>query len=166
MLSRLAVLFWVAAALPAAHAEGALLQPYAGAGSAPAAPWHVSGLPQQTKPYTQFSVVDVDGKRALKVEANESYGNLLHPLQFTGSAAHLAWQRRIEKPIETAVLRSGTQRLNQWVAERRDVVADFFKTFGAETDQLPPIVGVTVGADSDNTHTHSIAYVAGLALEP
>lgn len=240
MLRRLAVLFWLAAALPAAHAEGALLQPYAGAGSAPAAPWHVSGLPQQTKPYTQFSVVDLDGKRALKIEANESYGNLLHPLQFTGPAAHLAWQWRIEKPIETAdlrtksgddttvkvcvlfdlpmdkisfgdrqvlryarskttdpvpgatvcyvwdaklaagtvldnaftkriryiVLRSGTQRLNQWVAERRDVVADFFKTFGAETDQLPPIVGVTVGADSDNTHTHSIAYVAGLALEP
>jgi hypothetical protein len=240
MLSRLAVLFWVAAVLPAAHAEGALLQPYAGAGSAPAAPWHVSGLPQQTKPYTQFSVVDVDGKRALKVEANESYGNLLHPLQFTGSAAHLAWQWRIEKPIETAdlhtksgddtavkvcvlfdlpmdkipfgdrqvlryarskttdpvpgatvcyvwdahlaagtvldnaftkriryiVLRSGTQRLNQWVAERRDVIADFFKAFGTETDKLPPIVGVMVGADSDNTHTQSVAYVAGLVLEP
>ena len=38
--------------------------------------------------------------------------------------------------------------------------------FGTETDKLPPIVGVMVGADSDNTHTQSVAYVAGLVLEP
>ena len=240
MLRRLAVLFCVAAALPAAHADNALLQPFAGAGTTPAPPWHVIGLPQQTKPYTQFSVVDVDGKRALKVEAIESYGNLEHPLQFSGASAHLVWQWRVEKLIESAdlhtksgddttlkicvlfdlpmdkipfgdrqvlrfarsktadpvpgatvcyvwdaqlpagtmldnaftrriryvVVRSGAQRLNQWVAERRDVVADFFKLFGPESDQLPPIIGVSVGADSDNTHTHSLGYVTGLALEP
>ena len=240
MLRGLTVLFCMVVALPSAHAESALLQSFAGTGTTPASPWRVIGLPQQTKPFTQFSVVDVDGKRALKVEADESYGNLWHPLQYTGSSAHLAWQWRVEKLIESAdlrvksgddttlkvcvmfdlpmdkipfgdrqilryarskttdpvpgatvcyvwdahlpagtmldnaftrrlryvVVRSGAQRLNQWVAERRDVVADFFKLFGAESDQLPPIIGVLVGADSDNTHTQSIGYVTGLALEP
>jgi hypothetical protein len=31
---------------------------------------------------------------------------------------------------------------------------------------VPPIIGVAVGADSDNTHTHSVGYVSGLVLEP
>jgi hypothetical protein len=238
---RFAAAFALAVALAPACAEGPSLQPFAGAGNTPAPPWKVSGLPQQTKPYTQFSVVDIDGKRALKVEATESYGNLVHPLQWPTTSAHLAWQWRIEQQIESAdlrvksgddttlkvcvffdlpmdkipfgdrqllrfarskstdavpgatvcyvwdvqlpagtmldnaftrrmryvVVRSGTQRLNQWVAEKRDVAADFFKLFGAEAgDQLPPIIGVAVGADSDNTHTHSIAYVTGLVLEP
>jgi hypothetical protein len=241
MSLRFAASLTLAAALLPAHAEGPSLQPFAGSGSTPAAPWKVSGLPQQTKPFTQFSVVEVDGKRALKVEATESYGNLVHPLQFTTTSAHLAWQWRIEQMVEGAdlrvksgddttlkvcvffdlamdkipfgdrqllrfarsktsdavpgatvcyvwdptlpagtmldnaftrrmryvVVRSGTQRLNQWVAEKRDVAADFFKLFGAEAgDQLPQIIGVAVGADSDNTHTHSVGYVTGLSLEP
>ena len=241
MMLRFIAAFALAVGLASARAEGPSLQPFAGSGSTPAAPWHVSGLPQQTKPYTQFSVVEIDGKRALKVEATESYGNLVHPLQWATNAVHLAWQWRIEKQIETAdlrvksgddttlkvcvffdlpmdkipfgdrqllrfarsksadpvpgatvcyvwdaqlpagtmldnaftrrmryvVVRSGSQPLNQWVAERRDVAADFFKLFGAESgDQLPPVIGVAVGADSDNTHTQSIAYVTGLVLEP
>jgi hypothetical protein len=223
-----------------AAAQAPLLQPFAGSGSTPAAPWKVVGLPQQTKPMTQFSIVEMDGKRALKVEASESYGNLVHPLQLNMSAAHLAWQWKIENFIEGAdlrtkqgddtalkvcvffdlpmekipfadrqllrfarsktadavpgatvcyvwdatlaagttldnaftrrmrytVVRSGSQRLNQWVSERRDVAADFLKLFGAESDQVPPIIGVAVGADSDNTHTHSVGYVSGLVLEP
>jgi len=30
---------------------------------------------------------------------------------------------------------------------------------------VPPIVGIAVGADSDNTQSHSVAYVSGVALE-
>ena len=223
-----------------ASAQTPLLQPYAGSSTTPAAPWKVVGLPQQTKPFTQFSVVEVDGKRALKVEATESYGNLVHPLQLNMTSAHLSWQWRIENFIEGAdlrtkqgddtalkvcvffdlpmdkipfgdrqllrfarskstdavpgatvcyvwdatlpagtpldnaftkrmrytVVRSGSQRLNQWVSERRDVAADFLKLFGAESDVVPPIIGVAVGADSDNTHTHSVGYVSGIVLEP
>lgn len=232
--------FVLAAALTPACADPPTLQPFGAAGGAPAAPWHVAGLPQQTKPYTKFSVVDLDGKRALKVESQEAYGNLVHPLEYSATAAHLAWQWRVEVPIDAAdlrtkagddtalkvcvffdlpldrvafgerqllrfarskstdpvpaatvcyvwdahlpagtaldnaftrrmryiVVRSGPERLNQWVAERRDVGADFFKLFGAESDTLPTIIGIAVGADTDNTHTHSVAYVSGLALEP
>jgi hypothetical protein len=64
------------------------------------------------------------------------------------------------------VLQSGPARLRQWTAERRDVGADFLKLFGNETTTLPPIIGVAVGADADNTHSRSVAHVADLVLEP
>ncbi|MEP7303604.1 MAG: DUF3047 domain-containing protein [Caldimonas sp.] len=239
MLPRLALAL-LAAAVPALVAAEPLLEPFAAKGSVPAPPWHVVGLPRQSKPFTQFSVVDIDGVRGLRIEAIESYGNLVHPLRFGGSSAHLAWQWRIERPIETAdlhsrggddtavkvcvsfdlpienisfgdrqvlrfaratsadpvpgatvcyvwdahlaagamldnaftrriryvVVRGGTMPLHKWMSERRDLAADFNRLFGAEIDHMPPIVAIAVGADSDNTHTHSLAYVASLVLEP
>jgi len=210
------------------------------AGSAPQAPWHVQGLPQQgSKPLTRFSVVDVDGKRAVKIEADESYANLVHPLNPV-SSTHLAWQWRLEKPLAPAdlrsrsgddtaikvcvffdmpidnmsfadrqllrlargkttdfqptaticyvwdtqlpvgttldnaftrrvrymVLQSGNDRLDRWVAEKRDIGADFVKLFGDESKTVPPVLGVSVGADSDNTKGHTVSYVSGLVLEP
>jgi len=64
------------------------------------------------------------------------------------------------------VLRSGASSPARWQAERRDVGADFLKLFGNESTQIPPIVGVAVGADADNTHGHSVAHVADLVLAP
>jgi len=232
-----------AGALAAAVAAGAaepLLQPFAGAGSAPAAPWAVIGLPHQSKPFTRFSVVDLDGHRALRVEAESSYGNLVHPLHRAMASAHLSWQWRVDEmnpradlherqgddttlkvcvmwdlPIDRVpflerqvlraarshsdielpaatvcyvwdpvlpvgthldspftrrlrylVLRSGQDPLHHWTAERRDVAADFLALFGDEATSLPPIAGVAVGADTDNTRSHSVAYAADVSLEP
>jgi len=223
-----------------AAAADPVLAPFGAAGGPPSAPWKVVGLPQQTKPFTRFSVVDIDGKRAVKIEADLSYGNIVHLLKEYAAPAQLTWQWRIEKPIETAdlrekrgddtavkvcvffdlpmdnvpftdrqllrlargkttdpvptatvcyvwdpklpagttldnaftrrmryiVLESGTDRLNKWVAEKRDVGADFLKLFHDESTVVPPIIGIAVGADSDNTQTHSVAYVSGVALEP
>ncbi len=64
------------------------------------------------------------------------------------------------------VLESGTVRLNQWVPERRDLGADFLRLFGDEMDSVPAITGIAVGADADNTKSHSISYVGNLVLEP
>jgi hypothetical protein len=229
------------AALAAAPAWGEpLLEPLAGAGPEPPVPWHVAGLPRQTKPFTRFSVVDLDGRRALKIEADRSYGNLVHPLKPLAPPLHLAWQWRVERPLEhtdlrqksgddtevkvcvffdepmeqlsfgerqllhlararsaepvptatvcyvwdsqlpagTAldnaftrrlryiVLQSGSSRLGQWIAEERDVGADFLRVFGSESPGVPPVVGVAVGADADNTKSQSVAYVADLVLAP
>jgi hypothetical protein len=212
----------------------------ASAGASAPAPWHVVGLPQQTKPFTRFSVVDIDGQRAFKIEADESYGNLVYPLKGAPATSHLAWKWRVEVPLLTAdlhekagddsevkvcvffdepidkatfgerqllriargrttdpvpvatvcyvwdsklaqgttldnaftrrqrymVLESGAGRLNQWVSERRDLGADFLKLFGDEMDSVPPITGIAVGADADNTKSHSISYVGDLVLDP
>jgi len=229
-----------AAMAAAGAAADPMLQPFAAAGSAPAAPWKVVGLPHQTKPFTRFSVVDLDGHRALRVEAESSYGNLFHPLHQAVASGHLAWQWRVEEPIAQAdlherqgddtalkvcvlwdmpiehvpflerqllraardrsdveipaatvcyvwdshlapgthidspftrrlrylVLRSGADPLHRWLPERRDIAADFAALFGSESPELPPLVGIAVGADADNTHSHSVAHVADLSLEP
>jgi hypothetical protein len=234
---------WIGAGLAAlaVGASEATLHPFAGTGGTPAAPWRVVGLPQQTKPYTRFSVVDLDGHRALRVEARESYGNLVHPLHTTVSSAHLAWQWRMDEPNALAdlharegddiaikvcvmwdmpiedvpfferqvlriarsragealpaatvcyvwdahlpvgtrldspftrrlryiVLRSAGDALHRWTAEQRDIAADFLALFGTESHHhLPPLAGIAVGADADNTHGHSLAHAADLQLQP
>ena len=106
MRRRPSLLACAALLLASGNAFGAeaTLAPFGAVGATPTAPWHVVGLPQQTKPFTRFSIVDIDGKRAIKIEAEESYGNLVHPVQ-AAVPAHLAWQWRIEKPLENADLR-------------------------------------------------------------
>lgn len=227
-------------ALGTARADMSLLQPFGTVGQAPVAPWHVAGLPHQKKPYTRFSVVELDGHRALRVESDKSYGNLVHPLHVDGTALQLAWLWRVDQfvtdadlhvkngddttlkvcvffdlPIERVpfverqvlrlarsasdeplpaatvcyvwdehlaagtvldnaftrrmryiVLESGAAHRHEWLAERRDVGADFFKLFGNESTQVPAIVGVAVGADADNTQSQGLGHVAELVLAP
>lgn len=221
-----------------AQASGPL--PFGAAGAAPAAPWHVLGLPNQSKPFTTFSVIDLDGHRALRIEANLSYGNLVYPLLIAQPAFQLSWQWRVENlidagnlqekqgddtavkvcvffdlsleripfverqllrvarsqsnealpgaticyvwdahlPVGTAidspftrrlrykVLQSGPARLHRWTAERRNVAADFAEMFGQESAEVPPVIGVAVGADTDNTRSRSLAHVADVVIEP
>ncbi len=223
-----------------AQTQAPLITAFPASGDTPPAPWHVAGLPHQKKPFTRFALVDIDGRRALRVQADESYGNLVHPLALAQPAVHLAWQWRVDQlitdanlhekngddtalkvcvffdlPIERVpfferqllrlartqtpeplpgatlcyvwdatlaegtaidnaftrrvrylVLQTGPAQPHQWATERRDVAADFMQLFGSESPQLPPIIGVGVGADADNTHGHSLGHVAGLVLEP
>ena len=225
-------------ALAVARAEP-LLQPLAAeAGAAPPAPWEFVGLPHQHAPQTRFSVVDLDGRHALRIEADSSYGNLVHPLHQVADRLVLGWSWRVDafasgtdlhhrdgddnavkvcalfdlpmervpflerqvlrvvraasgKPLPAAtvcyvwdahlpagtalpspfthrlrylVLRSGAEPGPAWQTERRDLAADFLHLFGDETDQVPELIGIAVGADADNTHGHSLAHVADLVL--
>ncbi|MBX3607733.1 MAG: DUF3047 domain-containing protein [Piscinibacter sp.] len=217
-----------------------MLQPFGAAGEAPSPPWQVALLPRQREPATRFTVVDLDGRRALRVEAEASYGNLVHPLQVEAAGLKLAWQWRIDDYVDGADLRrrdgddtplkvcvfydqplaqlpfvdrqllrlarsrsgtalpaatlcyvwdprlpagttlhnaytqrlrylvldSGADRTRRWIAQRRDIAADFLRLFGDESDRVPPVIGVAVGADADNTMGHSLAYVADLVLAP
>ena len=52
------------------------------------------------------------------------------------------------------------------LADDASALPDFRKLFGTEIESLPPIIGIAVGADADNTHGHSLAHVADLLLEP
>ncbi len=232
----------VLVAMTAAHgvrADAPMPLPFGAAGASPLAPWHVVGLPRQTKPFTTFSVVDLDGHRAVKVEADSSYGNIVYPLPRVPPGFQLAWQWRVENlidavdlhekqgddtalkvcvsfdepldrvpfverqllkvargqtdeavpaatvcyvwdahlPVGTAIdspfthrlrykiLQSGPGRLHQWTAEKRDVAADFTELFGKESPEVPPVIGIAVGADADNTHGHSVAHVADVVIE-
>lgn len=79
-----------------------------------------------------------------------------------GTVLDDAFSRR----LRMIVLRGPNAPLQTWFDERRDIRADFLRLFGDETQQVPPVIGVGVMADSDNTHGHSLAYVADIALTP
>jgi hypothetical protein len=78
----------------------------AGSGPVPPAPWHVAGLPLQKKPFTRFSIEQVDGRRVLRVEADRSYGNLVHPLPSGDAGRFLSWRWRVDVPNQHANLRT------------------------------------------------------------
>jgi len=204
----------------------------------PPAPWHFATLPRKTP--TQYTIVDLDGKRVLKVEAVDSYGNLIHTVRVpTAPRLWLTWRWRVDSlvadadlnvrsgddgaakmcvsfdfdaanlplgertrlsiarsttgedvPTETLcyvwdnklprdttlvnaftkrqrfiIIQSGTERIGQWIAERRDVIADYRRLFGDESGgKVPDIVSVSISADADNTHGHGLAYYGDISF--
>jgi hypothetical protein len=68
--------------------------------------------------------------------------------------------------IRMIVADSGSKALGHWFSHQRDVAADFRRAFGHEFPTLPPLVGIAVGADADNTGGHSVGYVGDVTLSP
>ncbi len=235
-----ACLACAATAMPARADEVAIKSFSSAAPGEPPAVWKFATLPNKIA--TRFSIVDLAGTRVLKVEADESYGNLVHALHAkAGEHTALAWRWRVDKLVENAdiktragddaaaklcvffafdaaklpfgerarltlansatgetvptetlcyvwdnklpidtglvnaftrrirfiVLQSGTGKLGQWVAEKRDLSVDYQRMFGDESEgKIPEIVGVAVSADADNTHGHGLAYFGDVALAP
>jgi len=225
-------------ALWATVAVAADLVPVAGDSARPPPPWHFAGMPFKAKPATQFSVVVLDGARVLRLDADRSFGNLVHPLAVGTQAGVLAWRSRIERPtvdadltsrggedsalrvcatfelplarvpfferqllrlaqahndeplpsamlcyvadsalpVGTLVVSPYTSRMRsivvthpapgQWSTERHDLGADFLRAFGDESATVPSLTAVVVGADADNTGSHSLAYLAALHHTP
>ena len=82
------------------------LAPFAvDSGERPQAPWAYAGLPAQKPAPTRFRVRELDGRRVLQVEADRSYGNLVHPLA-NAPAGALSWRWRVEQPLSAANLRT------------------------------------------------------------
>ena len=68
--------------------------------------------------------------------------------------------------LRMIVVDSGEQHLGEWVAHTQNLAADFHRAFGKEAPNLPPLLGLLVGADSDNTAGHSLGYVGDVTLSP
>lgn len=77
-----------------------------------------------------------------------------------GTLLHNAFTSR----LRMMVLDSGEQHLRQWVMHERDVHADFLRAFGPESGAVPPMDGVLVGADADNTAGRSLGFVGDIAF--
>ena len=58
-----------------------------------------------------------------------------------------AWSAYTDR-VRMIVLESGGEHVGQWRLERRDVAADFRAAFGEEP---PPVSGIALAADTDNT---------------
>lgn len=66
-------------------------------------------------------------------------------------------------------LRGKNAPLGRWVNESRDVAQDFARLFADELPQgaaLPSVTTVLIGADSDNTESKSVGWVAQLQFAP
>jgi hypothetical protein len=68
--------------------------------------------------------------------------------------------------VRLIVAAGAGQPLAQWQTQSRDVAADFQRAFGDESDSLPPLSAVLVGADSDNTGGHSVGFIGDVVLTP
>ena len=76
-----------------------------------------------------------------------------------------AWNPYSDR-LRMVVLESGNGRAGEWVAESRDVEADFRAAFGASwKGTVPAINGVAVSADTDQTGESVNAWFGDLRLE-
>ena len=82
--------------------------------------------------------------------------------QPVGSTQHNAFTHR----MRYIVLRSGNQHLGQWMTEQRNLAVDYAQVFGDESSAMPMLIGITISADSDNTHGSGLAYMGDIHLQP
>jgi hypothetical protein len=66
-------------------------------------------------------------------------------------------------PVRTFVVESGAAKAGQWVTETRDLAADFRKAFGRDP---PPITGIAIASDTDNTHGQANAWFGDVRFVP
>ena len=94
-------------ALPALAAEPAITAFSTAKAEQAPAPWRVVGVPGGKIPLSTFTLTMQDGKRVLRVEANKSYGTLVHALthRVLSPSAQLSWRWRLDKGIPNADLR-------------------------------------------------------------
>jgi hypothetical protein len=85
--------------------SGALLAPLV-EGNSLGPGWRVATLPQQKPAVTRFMPQSVAGRAALRVQADASYGNLVHLLTAQTPTGTLAWSWRVQAPIPAHDLRS------------------------------------------------------------
>ncbi len=65
--------------------------------------------------------------------------------------------------VRTVVLESGNARAGRWVAERRDLAADFRDAFGPRTPPAP-LTGIAAGNDTDQTGQTATAWFGDFRL--
>jgi len=83
----------------------------------------------------------------------------------THPAGTTAWNAYTDR-VRMIVLQSGEAKAGQWVEERRDVAADFRAAFGSQyTGAVPPVAGVGVGNDTDQTGERVVARFGDVRFE-
>jgi hypothetical protein len=106
MAALAAALGFVACAAAVGAAGASAVSDPVGALGAPASPWHVVGLPRQSMPFTRYQVIERDGQRVLEIDAQASYGTLVHELAGDVGAQSLSWSWRIEQDNPATDLRT------------------------------------------------------------
>jgi len=148
-----------AALLPAQPIAAGLAAFSTAAPGTPPPSWKLVTLPKLPR-HTRYEIVKFEGANVLRVSADDSYANLVHPLD--GAAAqHLHWRWRVEQPIEQADL---TRK------EGDDVPARVCALFDLPADRLQAgdRISVALGRAffDSNLPAASICYVWDRRLAP
>jgi hypothetical protein len=120
--------------------------------------------------YVTFDVPDAS--LSLAQRARMAIARLLYGADIPAAALCYVWDNRnpvgttawnpYSSQVRMVVLRSGPAEAGRWVGESRDVAADYRAAFG---HAAPPISGVAVSADTDQTHEKVTAWFGDLRLE-
>ncbi len=85
------------------------------------------GLPARyAKPPTLFDLIEIDGKQALRVRADKSYGNLMHDWSGPASTIHFKWR------LDTPLLRANIKAKGS-----EDIALKVCLTFDLPIDSIP-----------------------------
>jgi hypothetical protein len=63
--------------------------------------------------------------------------------------------------VKMIALRSGNAKANQWIYEKRNIAEDYRRVFGR---QPPPVMGIAIMTDTDNTGESATAYFGDIIL--
>ena len=105
-------------------------------------------------------------------QAQYELARLLHGKYPPTGAINYIWESRspagtiVPNPytdrVMMIVLESGEAKVGQWVTESRNLYEDYRKAFG---DDPPPISGVAVMTDTDNTQESAVAYYGDIRFK-
>jgi hypothetical protein len=102
-----------------------------------------------------------EAARAIYGEAPPQ-ASLMYVWNAAGSAGQTFWNP-YTKRVRTIVVEGGHARLDQWLDYQRDIVADYRDAFGEDP---PPISGVAIMTDADNTGDRASAWFGDVSLSP
>lgn len=104
------------------------LSPFAQSqGASIAAPWRFVGLPERyAKPYSEFDVVELEGKKVLRVRTDKSYGNLVHDWAAPVETLKLRWR------LDSALLKANLKS-----KKTEDLALKVCLSFDMPTDNIP-----------------------------
>ena len=107
------------------------------------------------------------GERTLLRLARQATGEYL-----PGATVCYVWDTRLtqdtllpnaySRRVRWLVLDGNSAPLGSWRMHMRDLHADFLRAFGEESNTVPPLLAIVVGADADNTGGQSLGYLRPL----
>jgi hypothetical protein len=116
-------------------------------------------MPLARVPFVERQLLRLASARAGEALPTATLCYVWEPALPSGSLLHNAYTRRVR--FITARHAAGA-----WTTEQHDLARDFRRAFGEESDEVPPLTALLIGADTDNTGSHSLAWLDGLRLLP
>ena len=114
-------------------------------------------LPLSDVPFVERQVLRIAAARAGEALPTATLCYVWDDQLPQGTLLHNAYTHRVRYIVSHGT----TQR---WIDEKHDLAADFRRAFGDDTPDVPLLTAVAIGADTDNTGSHSIGYIDALRL--